>query len=98
LRARLSGNGRRALRHLELKLRERGEWEGGDRDVEARRDVMRRRGWVWLARGEEGPGWDTDPGVTDVGDAVHENRGVAETDTWAVVGEAARPAAMGSVQ
>jgi hypothetical protein len=42
--------------------------------VEARRDVMRRRG-VWSARGEEGPSQGTDPGATDVGDMLRGNRG-----------------------
>jgi hypothetical protein len=65
--------------------------------VEARRDVMRRR-WVWSARGEEGPSRGTDPGATDVGDALRGNRGGAGTGTWATVGEATRLAVMGSAQ
>jgi hypothetical protein len=58
---------------------------GGRGDVEAQRDVMRRG--VWLARGEEGPGWGTNPGAADAGNAPCGNRGGAGAATWAAVGE-----------
>jgi hypothetical protein len=51
-----------------------------------------------LERGEEGPDQGTDLGVADPGGAPCRNRGGEGADTWATVGEAVGPSAMGSAQ